>query len=185
MSNEKKSYTREFKAKVVLEAVSTESDSPQEIADKYEISLTDLLSWANELDLSDDKKQKLSDASEGEVPSSSVADDVDLESADDIFSEEIEYGAAFDYLNIKRLTFWIVFGTGFVLLTIIALINLYHYSTSSTIQQVSEQAEYIEAQEIKMRDQEKLSSFGVVDLENGVYRMPIDSVITRMAQDTD
>jgi transposase-like protein len=185
MSNEKKPYSREFKAKVVLEAVSSETKTPQEIAEKYEISITDLLIWANEMDLSDEKLQIISEAAEGQISDSSVADEVDLESVNEIFSREIEYGAAYDYLNMKRLTFWSIFGTGFVLLTIIALINLYHFSTYSTMQQVSEQSEYLELQEIKVRDQETLSSFGVVDLENGIYRVPIDSIISRMAQDSD
>jgi hypothetical protein len=185
MSNEKKSYSREFKAKVVLEAVSSETESPRQIAEKYEISLSDLLSWANEMDLADEKLQILKNAAEGQITDSSVSDEVDLDSSNEIFSREIEYGASFDYLNMKRLSFWSIFGTGFVLLTILALISLYHYSTSSTIQQVSEQSEYFEIQDVKVRDQEILSSFGVVDLDNGVYRVPIDSIISRMAQDTD
>ncbi len=181
MSNEKKTYSREFKAKVVLETMSGETITPHKVAEKYEVSTEDILNWANEMDLSAENMEKLSSAVEGytvEAP-----EEVELEYEEDLFEQEVSYGATFDILNMKMLTFWTVFGTGLVLLIILTLMVVYHFSTASTIQEVSERSEYYEITLLKQREQEQLSSFGVVDLENEIYRIPIDSVITRMARD--
>jgi transposase-like protein len=182
MSNEEKSYNPEFKAKVVLETVSGEYINPHEVADKYNVSVDQILSWAQEMDISDVKLKKLSESAEG-LTKEDTSNEVEIESSNETFVQEVSYGATFDILNMKRLVFWTLFGTGFVVMTILALMGLYHYSKSSTIQQVSEESEYYEIRDLKQRDQEHLSTFGVVDLENGVYRMPIDTVISRMADD--
>jgi transposase-like protein len=180
MSNEKKSYSREFKAKVVLETMSGETITPHKVAEKYEITTEDILKWSNEMDLSAENLEKLSSAVEGytvEAP-----EEVDLEYEEDLFGQEVSFGATYDILNMKMLTFWTAFGTGLVLLIILALMAVYHFSTSSTIREVSERSEYYDITLLKQREQEQLSSFGVVDLENEIYRIPIDSVITRMAR---
>jgi hypothetical protein len=38
---------------------------------------------------------------------------------------------------------------------------------------------------MKKEGQQQLESFGVVDLENGIYRIPIDSAINQMAADDE
>ncbi len=180
MSNEKKPFSREFKAKVVLEVVSGEHINPHEVAEKYDINPSDILAWAHEMDISDVNLDNLSKAVEGS--GQELENEVEIEIKNDTLASEIEYGVTFDYLDMKKLTFWSVFGTVLVILIIQSLIWVYGYSSDQTTRQVLEGSEYREINQLKLRDEETLSSFGVVDLENGIYRMPIDTVITRMAQ---
>lgn len=187
MGNEEKSYSREFKAKVVLEAVSGESNTPQEVAEKYDVSAAQILSWARELDISESHLNKLK-SSIGESTSDADeadSDQVEIESSDELFLSEVEYGVTYDTLNYGRLTFWTVFGTGFVILAVLALMAIYENSVRTVQQQVSETSEYYQVRDLNARDQEILSSFGVVDPEEGIYRIPIDSAISRMVEEED
>lgn len=186
MSNEKKSYSREFKAKVVLEAVSGESINPSDVAEKYDVSTNQILSWAQEMDISDSNLEKLARAADSSSSGlDEDTDQVELESSDELFISDFEYGVSYDTLNYGRLIFWTVFGTGFVILTVLALQLIFEYSSTTTQQRVSESSEFYQIHELREREQETLSTFGVVDLEEGVYRIPIDSAISRMAQEED
>ncbi|MEX0769611.1 MAG: helix-turn-helix domain-containing protein [Balneolaceae bacterium] len=187
MGNEEKSYSREFKAKVVLEAVSGESVTPQEVAEKYDVSAAQILSWARELDISESHLNKLK-SSIGEITSDADdadSDQIEIESSDELFLSEVEYGVTYDTLNYGRLTFWAVFGTGFVILAVLALMAIYENSVRTVQQQVSETSEYYQVRDLNERDQEILSSFGIVDPEEGIYRIPIDSAISRMVEEED
>lgn len=109
-------------------------------------------------------------------------DEVTLDVTDD-FAKSIEFGATFDTLNYNRLTFWSVFGTVVILLFIIAVMFMHEYTRTSSLQDRSEQSIYYDIEELKQTDQVKLDSFGVVDPDEGIYRIPIDSAITIIATD--
>ncbi len=179
--SEQEKYSKEFKAKVVLEAVSGEEVNPLEVAKKYELDPSQLLSWARQMEISDTNIDKLAEAVGEEYGGD--AGEVDLDTSDEVFATEVSYGAAFDTLNMKRLWSWVAFGSLFVLLAVLGLMAVYSLSSVQTVQQVSERSEYYEVRDLKLRDQERLSSFGVVDLEEGIYHVPIDSVINRMAEE--
>lgn len=184
MSNDSTSYSREFKARIVLAVVSGEESTPAEIASEHGVTGEQILSWAEEMDLASEQRQRIATAF-GLSTEHEESRDVELESGDKIFTSEVEYGAAYDFLNYKRLTFWIVFGTGFIILTILALQGIYNFSTDNTRQSVSEQSRFYQIEELRQRDQEILTSFGVVDAEEGIYRIPVDSIISRMANSSD
>ena len=83
---------------------------------------------------------------------------------------------------MKRLTFWSVLGTILVIIFVQALFEMYQYNELTTRQRVSAASgEHYQANQLKKEAEERLNSFGVVNLEEGVYRMPIDSVINSMA----
>jgi hypothetical protein len=168
MSKDKKEYSSEFKAKVVLEASSAEGDAVQQIADKYNVTTEEIAFWAREMGISD-----VSSADDS-------VDEVTLEAKNESFLSAIDFGAQEDVLNYKRLTFWTVFGTIFVLVIVVSLIYVFDSTISKTQQEVSAQSNYFDVNELKTRDAAKLSSFGVVDPENGIYRIPVDSAITLM-----
>ncbi|MEX1063342.1 MAG: hypothetical protein WEC12_07040 [Balneolaceae bacterium] len=180
MTNSKKSYTREFKAKVVLEAVSGEEVNPQEVADRHELSAAQILSWAREMDISDVNLEKLSAGAEDPESES-----VDLNTSSTLFASEVNFGATFDVIDMKKLIYWSIFGSAYVGLLVLAVMAIFTFSTASTVQQVSEQSEFYDVQNLKQRDQESLSSFGIVNLEEGIYHVPVDSVISRMTQDEE
>jgi len=43
-------------------------------------------------------------------------------------------------------------------------------------------SQFSEIKELKAKDAETLNSYGVVDLENGTYRIPIDQAINKIAE---
>lgn len=173
MSKDKKEYSSGFKAKVVLEASSAEGDDVQQIAEKYDVTKEEIVLWSRDMGISN-----------VDSPESST-DEVTLEVKNDSFFSAVEFGAQEDKLNYKRLTFWTVFGTAFVLIIIVSLIYVFDSTISSTQQQVSAQSQYIDVNELKMRDEATLSSFGVINPENGIYRIPIDSAITLMLSENE
>lgn len=109
-------------------------------------------------------------------------DEVTLDVTDD-FAKSIEFGATFDTLNYNRLTFWAVFGTAVILLFIVSVMFMYEYTRTSSMQDRSEQSIYYDIEELKRADQVKLDSFGVIDPNEGIFRIPIDSAITIIATD--
>jgi len=109
-------------------------------------------------------------------------DEVTLDVSDD-FAKSIEYGATYDELNYNRLTFWSVFGTVVILLFIVAVMFMHEYTRTSSLQDRSEQSIYYDIEQLERTDQLKLDSFGVVDPDAGIYRIPIDSAITIIATD--
>lgn len=173
MSKDKKEYSSEFKAKVVLEASSAEGDGVQQIADKYNVTTEEIAIWARDMGIS------------GVDSSDPSTDEITLEVKNESFYSAVDFGAQEDKLNYKRLTFWTVFGTAFVLIIVVSLIYVFDSTVSSTQQQVSAQSQYLDVNELKMRDEATLSSFGVVNPEAGIYRIPIDSAITLMLSENE
>ena len=169
MSNESKKYSLDEKTKIALEA---SSGSVEETAGKYGLKVSEVEEFMRETGVESVKT---------EVEES---DDVTLEVTDD-FANSYEFGVTPDKLNYGRLTFWSVFGTAVILLMIISIMYVYDYSFQSIDQQRSAESVYYDITEQKERDRVRLDSFGVVDLEEGVYHIPIDSAIARIATDRD
>ncbi|MEX1011442.1 MAG: hypothetical protein WDZ29_05210 [Balneolaceae bacterium] len=178
MSNEQ-IHTREFRARTVLEAVSGELD-PATVAEKYGISPDELIRWAEEMDLDPEQLSRLRSAA---AEHHSSGEEVWLDVLDDQFSSEVETGVASDYQNMSRLNFWTVLGVSFVLLTILSLMAIYSYHAETVNRNVSEQSQYYEVRELQERDQEHLDSYGITDLDNGLYHIPIDESISRMVEE--
>jgi predicted transcriptional regulator len=109
-------------------------------------------------------------------------DEVTLDVSED-FAKSVEYGATFDILNYNRLTFWSLFGSVVIVLFIVAIMFMHEYTRTSSIQDRSEQSIYYDIEQLNRTDRLKLDSFGVVDPDEGIYRIPIDSAITIMATD--
>src|SRR5690625_1874487 len=123
MDNHKKSYTLEFKAKVVLETVSGDEVNPKEVAEKYDVTPQQILLWAREMNISDENLDRLADKVGGPSP-----DSVELETTDKEFVRELEFGASYDKLNLKNLLYWGAFGTTFVVVIILILFQMFTYS---------------------------------------------------------
>ncbi|MEX2463992.1 MAG: hypothetical protein WD513_06820 [Balneolaceae bacterium] len=105
-----------------------------------------------------------------------------LDVSDDFF-DAVKYGATFDKLNYNRLTFWSLFGTGVIVLFIVAVMFVHEYTRTSALQAQSERSVFYDIEQLQQNDQAKLNSFGVVDPDEGIYRIPIDSAITIIATD--
>lgn len=167
MSKQPNEFTREEKAAIALKALSADADAKQELAKKHGITVEIIDQWIDETGV-----RHVNDSDET----------VELESSDS-FADSVEFGAVPDVLNYGRLTFWSVFGTVAVVLMIVAIMAVHDFTITSSEQQRAIDSRYIQIEEIQQRDRTKLESFGLIDPEEGIYRIPIDSAITRIAQE--
>lgn len=166
MSQKKKTFTDEEKRSIALKAISGGEESIQELAEKHEISEEEIKKWVRETDVSSVKQDE----------------DVSLEATEE-FIASVNYGANFDNLNYRRLFFWSIFGIAILAIIIQSIMYIHDYTESSSTRLKSEQSQFYEIDEIKLNDRERLDSFGVVDSEAGIYRIPIDSAITLIANE--
>lgn len=161
MSKEQKPFTDEEKRSIALKAIAEGEESIQELAEKHDISEEEIKKWVRETDISPVKQDE----------------DVSLQATDD-FIASVNYGANYDNLNYRRLFFWSIFGMVILAVIIQSIMFIHDYTESSATQLKSEQSQYYDIDEIRFNDQERLETFGVVDSEAGIYRIPIDSAIT-------
>jgi transposase-like protein len=182
MASEEKKYTAEFKKKIALQALDQSKKNLDKLSEKHDVPVSVILMWATELekggeDVFEETKEK--------EQQHKIEDDneADVEITDSRVADSVQHGVMLDQLNIKRLVFWSVFGTGIVIVFVIGLIEMYQYNQQVTQDRVSAESEYYQANQMKREAQEQLNSFGVVNLENGTYRIPIDSAITEIAGD--
>ena len=169
MSNESKKYTLEEKTKIALEA---SSGSIEEVAEKYKVEPQQVKEWIRETGVSSVSKPVEED------------EEVTLETTD-AFAESFDAGVTPDKLNYGRLTFWSVFGTAVILLMIVSIYYVYEYTFQSKDQQRGAESIYYDISDLKERERVRLDSFGVVSLDDGIYHMPIDSAIARIAADSE
>lgn len=180
MSNEKNKFSKDEKAKIALEAVSGGKDKLNKLTSKHGISEEEIMSWARELGVvgAQEEAKKTPEADEP----FETKDQVDLEVANNDFSDSVNFGASVDNLNVKKLTFWTIFGTFLILVMIVSIIEIYDYTISSSQQEVANESTFYDISELKEKDEETLNSYGVVDPEEGIYRIPIDSAISLTAK---
>ena len=172
-------HSSEFKAKVALEAVAQGRSVIKEIAKKHGISEDEVIEWAAQLQ---DEASQVFTTETAHVSDSEV-EDVDITTEDEEFAGAVEHGVMSDTLNYNKLIFWSTLGTALVVIFVIGLVYFSQYSLFETQKQVSAQSSYSEIKELKAEQNQELNSFGVVNLEEGIYRIPIDSAINRIATD--
>lgn len=173
MSNDSKKFTLEEKTKIALEAASGDRGKMINLAEKHDVSVEKIEEWIRETGVSDVKK---TDADEEESLSIIATED---------FAKDYEFGATPDNLNYSRLFFWSIFGTVVILLFIVAVFNVYDYTYDGVNQQSAETSLYYDIDQLEASSTEQLNSFGVVNPEEGIYSIPIDSAITKIAQESE
>lgn len=177
-------HNAEFKAKVALEAVSEENKVHSELAKKYDVSTEEISLWSSELRKNATTIFGGSPSSAGHShDSSSTIEDVSLESDDPIFIESVNHGVEQENLDYNKIFVWSGVGVALVIVFVVALIFFAQYSLSNAQKNALNSSTYLEITKLKADQTEKLNSFGVVDLEAGVYRIPIDEAINKIAID--
>lgn len=173
MSNDPKKYTTEKKAKIAFEASSVDEEQMKEIAEKHNVTIDTLYKWIDETGVSD---VTAPDADENDTVSFIASKD---------FADDFDYGATFDNLDYKTLFFWSAFGTTIIGLFVVAIFLVFVYTFQGIGQQSSERSSYYNINELRENEQIRLNSFGVVDIDEGIYRIPIDSAITQISEDSE
>lgn len=183
MASEEKSYNADFKKEVAQEALDQDKKNLDKLSKKYDVPVSVILMWATELEKGGEDVFETPE--EDEEESVEEENEVDVEVSDQKVVDAFEHGVMLDQLNYKRLVFWSVFGIILVSIFVQALYEMYQYDQQVIQERVSAESQYYQATQLKNEAQDHLESFGVVDLENGIYRIPIDSAITEMASDEE
>ncbi|HKL16338.1 MAG TPA: hypothetical protein VJ915_11920, partial [Balneolaceae bacterium] len=68
---------------------------------------------------------------------------------------------------------------------IIAVFNVYDYTYDGVQQQNAERSLYYDIDQQQASSREHLNSFGIVNPDEGIYRIPIDSAITKIAEESE
>lgn len=162
MSKNHNSFTESEQIRIAKQAAAGGTEDLKRLAEENNISQQEIQNWIRQYKI--------------ESPGNK-SDDISLEASEN-FVDSVEYGATFDKLNYNRLTFWSVFGTAVILLFIISIMFIHEYTRTSALQRSDESSLYYDINELQEQEKETLESFGVVDPEEGIYRIPIDSAIT-------
>lgn len=170
MSNSSKKFTEEEKAAIALKAASGEAGKVHKLAKEHGVSEEEIRNWMRETGV-----ENVSDDDE---------DSVIIDVTED-YGRSVEFGASFDIPNYRRIVFWSAFGTGLVLLIVLSVFYVHSYTTTVAADQSAQQSEYYEIQQIQQREAEILNSYGVVDAEEGVYRIPIDQAISEIVNENN
>ncbi len=168
-------HTAEFKAKVALEALSGNKDSVSEVAAKYDVSTAEVEAWVSEL-------QGNATAAFGGSDQGQVLD-VEIESDNAAFVHAVNYGVEDEGLNMPSIYMWSGIGIVAVVVFIAVLIPFAQYSLNNAKENANITSSYYEIEKLTQEADERLNSYGVVDLEEGVYRIPIDEAINTLAVD--
>ena len=170
MSSEPNKFTAEEKAAIALKAQSGDPDVKQELAEKHGITVEEIDNWIRETGSTSVKETE--------------EETVSLEATEE-FANSVAYGAVPDNLNYPRLIFWSLFGTTIVVVTVLAIMAVYDYTLTGAEQNRAAESQFYNISELQEQDQAILESYGVVDLEQGIYRIPIDSAMTLIAEEAE
>lgn len=169
MSKSSKNFTEEEKAAIALKAASGQENKLQELAEEHGVSVEEIQNWMRET---------------GVTPVKEDDDSVSIETTDN-YATSVEYGVSFDTPDYKKIVFWTTFGSAVVLLIIVSVFYVHSYTTSNVADRTSQESQFYNIQEIQRQDAETLNSYGVVDPEEGIYRIPIDSAITEIVNESN
>ncbi len=115
---------------------------------------------------------------------SQQSEEVEVTSQDKEFVRSVKHGVMEDELNYKRLFFWTGFIIVMVAIFLVALIEMYGHSSFILNEEVQDTTTYNQIRKLNEQGTRQLNSFGVVNAEEEVYHIPIDSAIHKMAQDS-
>lgn len=100
-----------------------------------------------------------------------------LSGAANDFVVSVEKGVMDDALDIKMLTFWSLITIIFMAAMVYSGYRIYKFWGFQSRMEQAVTADYKELRLKKEADAQHLSTFGMVDGEAGVYRIPLESAI--------
>lgn len=181
-------HSSKFKAKVALEALERDKKNLEPLSDKYDVPVSIILTWAVQLERNAEQIYASTSApSDIETPEERSEGDtiVDIEISDPDISESIGFGAMHDDLDYKTLLYWTAMGVVFIVVFAQLIKYMYGQAGGASKNQVNSEATYYQVDQQKEEARNRISNFGVVDLDKGTYRVPIDAIINQMAVEND
>jgi len=180
MASEEKNYTPEFKKEVAQKALDQSKKNLDELSEEYDVPVSVILMWATEVEKGG--IAVFEEPEEIEHPEEEQ-EEFDVVISDDNVADSMRVGVMLDKLNYKRLVFWSVLGVIIFVVFVRALIAMFEYNERTMQEQVSSKSEFHHITQLKQQARDKINSFGVVNLDKGIYRIPIDSAINELAAD--
>lgn len=175
-------YSAEFKAKVALDAVAQNNKVIAELSEKYGVTKEEIISWTLLLQ----KEAVTIFSGSPSVPAEtgeSEINNVEITSDDEEFVEAVEFGAQKDTLDFKKLAFWSGLGVAVITIFIVALVYFAEFSLFNAQKNATKKRVFVDITKLRANQQETLDTFGVVNLEKGIYRIPITEAINKLAKD--
>ncbi|HEX6982645.1 MAG TPA: hypothetical protein VF181_07780 [Balneolaceae bacterium] len=182
MPGEDKRYTADFKKEVAQKALDQSKKDLDGLSKEHDVPVSVILIWATELEKGGPDVFETTGDDDAFIEEPGT---MDLEIRNEEVAESVDYGAMFDKLNYKRLIFWSVFGLALIAIFVQALLEMYQYNVQTLEDRVVGEGEFYEVNRLKQDAREQLNTFGVVDLEEGIYRIPIDSAISDIADNLE
>jgi hypothetical protein len=102
---------------------------------------------------------------------------------DNHLAKNTKLGIEKDELPLKTIILWALAMIVVIIGFFVILPYSFNIATSIKQEDLSVNAEYYMIKELKEKDANALTTFGIVDKEAGIYRIPVDSVINMMAVD--
>lgn len=180
MANEEKQYTADFKTKIAEKAIAQDKQNLERLSDEYDVPVSTILTWIVAYEKGTLREDPIQEDTESK-PEDDSEEVVDLEINDSELAESFRFGAMRDNLNYRRLFFWCILGVVLFFIFVESLRQMYFVNEQLTLERKAEQSQFRQINDLRNNDRETLNSFGVVDEEEGIYRIPIDSAINELA----
>lgn len=180
MASEEKNYTSEFKKEVARKALDQSKKNLDKLSEKYDVPVSVILMWATEVEKGG--IAVFEEPEEVEHPEEEQ-EEFDVVVSDEDVADSMNMGVMLDNLNYKRLIFWSVFGVVLFVIFVQSLVEIYKYNERTVQEQVASNSQFHHINELETEARDKINSFGVVNPDKGIYRIPIDSAIDEMAAD--
>lgn len=179
MADKQETYSSEFKAEVALNALARNKKNLEPLSEQYQVPVSLILTWAVQLE---QNAAGVYDTTSEPTDIEAEPEPVDIKIDSRDMEVSIEQGVMSDDLNYMRLVSWTVIGLIVVAVFIQMLIEMFQINISKSPEQVVGEDAYHAVTHKKREAKIELSSFGVVNEEEGVFRVPIDMVIEQMAE---
>jgi len=180
MTNEEKGYTSEFKKEVAQKALDQSKKNLDKLSEKYDVPISVILMWATEAEKGG---MAVFEETEEVEHTEEPREEFDVVVSDEDVSSSLQVGAMLDDLNYKRLIFWSTFGVILLVIMVRALIAIFQANAQTMQEETAAQSQFYKVTEMKAQARDRINSFGVVNLDKGIYHIPIDSAISEMAVD--
>lgn len=109
--------------------------------------------------------------------------DVTIESDNPEFVTAIKHGVEDEGLNMGPIFKWTGLGAALVAAIIVFITYYSQYALENANKEQTNTSTYKLSEQLDKQAETILTTYGVVDLEQGIYRIPIDEAIEKIAVD--
>jgi hypothetical protein len=92
-------------------------------------------------------------------------------------AEALNYGATKDKVNVKRLSVYAVVVVATILTLDVIAVNLMKYNSFTISNTTSANSQYYLIDSLRTHADHILDTYGIENLQKGIYRIPIDSAM--------